>query len=71
MTKESEKLDPPLRLTVRDLILINNALNEVINGPSAIDESEFPLRIGATIVETKELLSRVEKALGTTKSRKR
>lgn len=60
-TSESK---PSLKLSHEELVLINNALNEVLNGPEAIETSEFQTRIGATVAEAKALLSRVSKAIG-------
>ena len=34
------------RLSQDDLILISNALNEILNGPGAIEEWEFQTRTG-------------------------
>jgi hypothetical protein len=31
----------PMTLTAEDIILVSNGLNEVLNGPGAIDEWEF------------------------------
>jgi hypothetical protein len=55
--------DPLLRLCVDDLLLINNALNEIINGPAAIAQHEFQTRTGATIAEAALLLSRIGRAI--------
>lgn len=38
---------------------INNALNEVLNGPEAIEEWEFETRMGGTRDEVRSLLRRV------------
>lgn len=50
-------------LSLKDLVLINNALNEIINGPSAIEPWEFQTRTGVTIEEAKTLLSRIGSAI--------
>ena len=42
-----------------DLLLINNALNEIINGPSAIDESEFQAKTGVEREHAREVLAEV------------
>ena len=57
--------DGPVRadLTRSDLVLINNALNEVLHGPDAIDEAEFHTRIGATRAEAERLLDEVSRAI--------
>ena len=54
---------PQLMLDLSDLVLINNALNEIINGPAAIDTAECQARTGATIEEAERLLSRVARAV--------
>jgi hypothetical protein len=61
MTNESQPVD--LKLTRAELLLINNAISEVIHGPDAIAESEFHLRIGASRDEARELLSRIGDSL--------
>jgi hypothetical protein len=55
--------DPLLGLRIDDLVLINNALNEIINGPGAIGPCEFHARTGATIEEAEPLLSRIGQAI--------
>ena len=44
-----------------DLLIMNNALNEICNGPDAIEEWEFSTRMG---VERGEVLSLLEKISG-------
>ena len=39
--------------------VLNNALNEVLHGPDAIDEWEFQTRIGVTRTEAEALLQRL------------
>jgi hypothetical protein len=46
-------------LSQEDLILIQNALNEILNGPGAIDGSEFEIRAGSSISYARELLARL------------
>jgi hypothetical protein len=46
-----------LRLTNEELVLLNNALNEVCNG-IAIEEWEFQTRLGASLNEARDLLQR-------------
>jgi hypothetical protein len=41
-----------------DLLLINNALNEIINGPDAIADYEFQTRTGVEFKEAEKLLKR-------------
>lgn len=45
-----------VELTIEDVTLINNALNEVCNG---IDLPEFSTRLGATIEDARALLRQV------------
>ncbi len=52
-----------LELTQEELILVNNALNEIVNGPDAIDEWEFQTRTGATRPEAQVLLSKLSMAI--------
>ncbi len=46
-----------------ELVLINNALNEILHGPAAIPAWEFQTRTGVSVEEAELLLSRVGKAL--------
>lgn len=46
-----------------ELVTINNALNEVLNGPDAIPEWEFQTRMGITTSEARCLLRGVSEAL--------
>jgi hypothetical protein len=45
-----------IEMDVDELLMINNALNEVCN---AIDIPEFDTRIGASMAETMQLLGRI------------
>lgn len=36
------------QLSSEDIVLLGNALGEVLHGPGAIDESEFEFRLGVT-----------------------
>ena len=36
------------RLSNEDIVLLGNALNEILNGASAVQEAEFELRLGVT-----------------------
>lgn len=49
-----------IELSDRELILINNALNEVCNG---IDVPEFETRLGGTTEEASRLLREIGKEL--------
>ena len=44
---------------IEELQIINNALNEILNGPEAIDIEEFFTRIGATTEDAEKLLRKV------------
>lgn len=48
-----------LTLSQEDLILIQNALNEILNGPGAIERAEFETRAGSSIAYARELLARL------------
>jgi len=64
MNNSSTEIDPissPFNLA--ELVLMNNALNEVLNGPDAIDESEFELRTGATPEEARDLLDKLGRVI--------
>jgi hypothetical protein len=49
-----------VRLTNAELVIVNNALNEVCNG---IDVQEFSTRLGAKISEVRALLKEVNSLL--------
>lgn len=36
------------RLSNEDIVLLGNALHEILNGAGAIDEAEFEFRLGVT-----------------------
>lgn len=59
--KQVKRLD--VLLTTGELVLINNALNEVLNGPAAIGTQEFQTRTGATVSEAEALLSRLARLI--------
>ncbi len=42
-----------------ELLLINNALNEILNGSNAIDEKEFLTRAGVEREHAREVLAEV------------
>jgi hypothetical protein len=46
-------------LTETERVLLNNALNEVLNGPSAISAPGFQSRMGGTRAEVEALLERI------------
>jgi hypothetical protein len=49
-----------IRLSEEELVILNNALNEVCNG---VDVSEFAARLGAEIADVRELLGEVSDLL--------
>ncbi|GAA4975553.1 hypothetical protein GCM10023225_15830 [Kineococcus glutinatus] len=48
-----------------DLVVLHNALNEVLHGPDAIEEWEFQIRLGLDRDEAVLLLARLSGALST------
>lgn len=48
-----------IELTDDELRTVNNALNEILDGPAAIDEPEFHTRVGVTRDEAEQLLASV------------
>jgi len=61
----------PIILNDDELLLINNALNEILNGPSAISEREFHTRTGVDIAHAKDLLRRLRAMLNERDNRRR
>ena len=59
MSNEKQKIQ--LELSDDEAVLINNALNEICNGPNAIEEWEFHARTGSTVQEAKSLLDKIGK----------
>lgn len=57
-TKESDttKIEISLHLTLDELSIINNAINEVLE---IIDDIEFTTRIGDSKLKVEELLSKI------------
>ena len=47
-----------------ELVWLNNALNEVLNGPTAIEDWEFHARMGGTRDEVVALLRKVNDRVG-------
>ena len=47
--------------TQDDILLISNALNEILNGPDAIDELEFQTRLGVDRDVAADLHDRVKR----------
>lgn len=50
-------------MNLDELVLINNALNEILNGPSAISRWEFQLRTGVEVEDAERLLTRIGEAI--------
>ncbi len=48
-----------VQLTKQELITLTNALNEVINGPEAIEAWEFSTRMGVETAEAERLLVKI------------
>jgi hypothetical protein len=63
MTQRKQNPAPtPTAFTHDELVIINNALNEVCNG-LRIDDDEFQTRIGYTRAAGEKLLKKIAKAL--------
>ena len=63
MTNKKQNAPPmPLAFTHEELVVINNALNEVCNGLS-FDDDEFQTRIGYPRATAQNLLKKIAKAL--------
>jgi hypothetical protein len=60
-TPQDKPASPPA-FTHDELVIINNALNEVCNGLS-FDDDEFQTRIGYSRTMAQNLLKRIAKAL--------
>jgi len=54
--KQTAKSSASVSFTEAELVLINNALNEALNG---LDVAEFDTRLGASRQEAEELLHRI------------
>jgi hypothetical protein len=61
-TKKDTPPTPPV-FTRDELVVINNALNEVCHGLS-FDDDEFQTRIGHSRATAQNLLKKIAKALG-------
>jgi hypothetical protein len=48
-----------MQLTNEELRIAQQALNEVVNGPEAIEDWEFATRMGATRIEAKTLMEKI------------
>ncbi len=59
---KSNQTSSPLAFTHEELVIINNALNEMCNGIS-IEDDEFQTRIGYSRAMAQNLLKKIAKAL--------
>ena len=59
----NENSEPTIRFSLAELVLLNNAMNEILNGPDALKLWEFETRTGATIEEADALLSKLNGAI--------
>lgn len=53
-----------ISLSRDELLLINNAINEVLNGPDAIDDAEFQTRLGVERSFATDTLAKVKRLIG-------
>jgi hypothetical protein len=60
--ERKELRDAMVRLSRHELVMLNNALNEVCNG---LDLDEFSIRMGAEIEEVEALLKEVGSIINT------
>ena len=60
--ERKETRDAIVRLNRQELVILNNALNEVCNG---LDLDEFSIRMGAEIEEVEALLKEVGSIINT------
>jgi hypothetical protein len=58
----ADKKTPPPSFTHEELVIINNALNEVCNGLS-FEDDEFQTRIGYSRDQARKVLAKVSKSL--------
>jgi hypothetical protein len=62
MADTMKNASPPPAFTREELVIINNALNEVCNGVSMSDE-EFETRLGCPRATARKVLAKVAKSL--------
>jgi hypothetical protein len=62
MTDTKKNVPPAPAFTREELVVLNNALNEICNGLS-ISDDEFETRIGYSREVARKLLSKVGKAI--------
>ena len=60
--KQIQSSDALIRFSTAELLILNNALNEVCH---AIDVAEFSTRMGAELEDVKNLLQQIGKVLET------
>ena len=60
-----------LAFAASELVLINNALNDVVNGLDLGNDTEFATRIGAARQDTQRLLEEVHAAVAVTSAKLR
>ena len=59
----SDESKQSISFSYSELVLVNNALNEILHGPDSIAEWEFQTRTGVSVAEAQALLARVGKYL--------
>ncbi len=59
---DKKKTTPPPSFTHEELVIINNALNEICNG-LPLGDDEFQTRIGYSREQARKILGKVAKAL--------
>lgn len=62
MREPTDQQPQLVQLSVLELVLLNNALNEVLHG-AGIREPEFGTRLGASRAEAERLLARLGRLL--------
>jgi hypothetical protein len=60
---ESQPNAALVELTTSELVLLSNALNEVLHGPASIEDPEFHTRTGATRDEGMTLVRALGRAI--------
>jgi hypothetical protein len=55
----NESITFTVKLSKEELVLIHNALNEIINGAYAIPNEDFHTHTGSTIPEARDLLKKI------------
>ena len=56
-----------VQFTKQELMTLTNALNEVLNGPEAIEAWEFPIRMGVEPSDAEQLLVKLNGLLAAMK----